>query len=146
MMCKTNMKKIETKFNDWNKEKQSLQFSKSRPVYPKPREIWFTKTGVNLGFEENGKKDFLRPVLVIKKVGNLLFTVSLTSKGKDNHKFYHKINSAIFNAQNQKNADNSYVILSQVKVMDKKRFTENMGRLSTEELINIKEKLRIILF
>jgi hypothetical protein len=43
-----------------------------------------------------------------------------------NNRFYHKFETAIFNDENTKYEDNSFCILSQVKVMDKKRFTEKM--------------------
>lgn len=135
---------FQKKFNSWNEEKQNIHFSENKIVYPKEREIWFTKTGINIGFEENGKQDFLRPVLVLKKFGNLFFTVSLTSKGKDDHYFYHKIDTATFNDQNQKNANSSYIILSQAKTMDKKRFTENMGIVSKKEFNQIKERLKAV--
>ena len=133
-------------FNHWNEEKQNLHFAKLNNVYPKNREIWYTKTGINIGCEENGKKNFLRPVLVLKKVGNLFFVASLTTKGKDNHYFYHKINAKNFNYQNKKHADTSYIILSQVRVMDKKRFTENIGFVAKKEFAHIQEKLKTILF
>lgn len=136
---------LKKSFELWNKEKQNLHFFGKKSVYPKVREIWYTKTGVNIGFEENGKKKFLRPVLVLKKFGNLFFVISLTTKGKDEHYFYYKIKTASFNAKNQKNAKNSYLILSQVKVMDRKRFTENMGTLPQKEFIQIKKRLKTVL-
>jgi hypothetical protein len=63
---------------------------------------------------------------VLKKVGNLFFVVALTTKGKINNKFYHKIQTATFNKNNQKHKDEAYCILSQVKAIDKKRFLENI--------------------
>jgi mRNA interferase MazF len=133
-------------FDRWNEEKQNLHFASKKISYPHVREIWYTKTGVNIGFEENGKKNFLRPVLILKKVGNLFFIVSLTTKGKDDYYFYHKINTAIFNNQNKKQSHNSYIILSQARVMDIKRFTEKMEFISGKEFIQIKEKLKTVLF
>ena len=100
--------------------------------------------GQNIGYEENGKDEFLRPVLVLKKVGNLFFVVALTTKGKIKNRFYHKINQ--LELHNPKYQDSSYVILSQAKVMDKKRFFENAGNVSISEFEIIKEKLRTILF
>jgi mRNA-degrading endonuclease toxin of MazEF toxin-antitoxin module len=79
----------------------------------------------------------------LKKVGNLFFTVALTSKGKENS-FYHKFNE--IELHNPKYQDSSYAILSQVKVMDKKRFFENVGTVSKSEFETIKQKLRTILF
>lgn len=132
-------------FFDWCDEKTELHSLEKPEFFVNSREIWLTKMGKNIGFEENGKGEFKRPVLVIKKVGNLFFTVALTSQGKNRHKFYHKFESAIFNENHQNHADSSYAILSQVRVMDKRRFIEKMGRISSEEFREIKQKLRATL-
>lgn len=133
-------------FDDWNKEKIKIDKNNIKEdFYINQREIWFTKMGRNIGFEENGKTDFLRPVLVLKKVGNLFLTVAMTSKGKDNNIFYYKTRKPFFNQNNQKHKDDSYIILSQIKVMDKKRFTENMGYVGKEEFLKIKEKLKALM-
>ncbi len=132
-------------FTLWGKEKQKIHAVKIQNFYVNQREIWFTKMGQNIGFEENGKSSFLRPVLVLKKVGNLFFTVALTSKGKSNNLFYHEIVEGKFNSKNLKYKNSSFAILSQVKVMDKKRFTEKMGIVSQEELENIQKKLKELL-
>lgn len=132
------------RFDEWNKEKKSIDGGDGRKFFIKPREIWFTKMGENIGFEENGKKEFTRPVLVIKKVGNLFFTVALTTKGKDN-KFYHLFREAAFASEQLENEKKSSAILSQVRVMDKKRFEEKIGTLSEDEFETIKQKLTAML-
>ena len=81
--------------------------------------------------------------IVIKKIGNMFFVIPLTSKGKQNHDFYHKFSTIIL--KNPKYKDSSYAILSQVRVMDKKRFIEHVGRISKDEFIMIKEKLKALL-
>lgn len=132
-------------FVEWGSEKQDIHFGEQQEIYPKEREIWYTKMGVNIGFEENGKDEFLRPVLILKKFGNLFFTVALTSKGKDNHYFYYKFNELDLFEKNRQYINSSYAILSQVKTIDKKRFTQNMGWVSQKEFSYIKEKLRSVL-
>ena len=131
-------------FEQWGKEKAFIHQKKSQ-AYPKEREIWFVKMGVNIGFEEDGKGAFLRPVLVLKKFGNLFFTVALTSKGKDDHYFYYKFLDLYLEEKNDKYINSSYAILSQVKTIDKKRFTQNIGKISVSEFKNIKRKLRAVL-
>lgn len=116
-----------------------------KTLFINSREIWYTKMWINIWYEENWKKEFVRPVLTIKKVWNLFFTVALTSKWKNNHKFYHKLTTAQFNKKNWKHKDSSYCILSQVKVMDKKRFTESMWYISEVEFSEIKKKLKALL-
>lgn len=132
-------------FDFWNSEKQIINKEKSKEFYINPREIWFTKMGKNIGFEEDGKKDFLRPVLVLKKVGNLFFTVALTSKGKSKNRFYHQLKKLELTEKNIKYKNSSFVILSQVKVMDKKRFTQNIGSVYKLEFLQVKEKLKALL-
>jgi mRNA-degrading endonuclease toxin of MazEF toxin-antitoxin module len=97
--------------------------------------------GQNIGFEENGKKGFKRPVLVIKKVGNLFFTVALTTQGKVNNCFYHKLTNVKFLNIQTKNTNNSYAILSQARVMDKRRFGVKIGNINKTEFETIKKKL-----
>jgi len=130
------------KFNKWNLEKQNLEKLDYEKFYVNQRDIYFTKMWINIWFEENWKNDFLRPVLVLKKIWNLFFTVALTSKWKDNNPFYYKLNSPKFNEENKKHENSSYCILSQVKVMDKKRFTDKIWYVKNDEFIVIKEKLK----
>lgn len=127
-------------FDEWNKEKQEIHNNPPKKFFVNPREIWLTKMGQNIGFEENGKENFLRPVLVLKIVGNMFFTASLTTRGKDNNRFYHKITN--IDLENPKYIDSSYLILSQVKVMDKRRFFKNIGIVEKQEFKYIKLKLR----
>lgn len=129
-------------FNLWNIEKQKIN-NKKGGVYINQREVWFTKMGQNIGFEENGKDNFLRPVLVIKKIGNLFFTVALTTKGKENNYFYYRLKD--IELENPKHINSSYLILSQVKVMGKRRFFKKVGTISNKELCIVKKKLKKII-
>lgn len=136
---------MEKDFQNWNIEKEKLEKLDYENFYVNPRDIYYTKMWVNIWFEENWKYDFLRPVLVLKKVWRLFFTVALTSKWKENHDFYHKFETAKFDEENKKHENSSYCILSQVRVMDKKRFTEKMWYIEEIEFKIIKEKLRKVL-
>ena len=68
------------KFDEWNEEKKGIHQKNAEKVFISPREIWYVKMCVNIGNETNGKKEFLRPVLVLKRVGNLIFIAPLTTK------------------------------------------------------------------
>jgi mRNA interferase MazF len=131
------------RFEEWNIEKQIIHAKTPDDLFINVREIWFVKMGQNIGYEENGKEEFLRPVLVLKKVGNMFFTVALTSRGKDNHVFYHKFND--IHLHNPRYEDSSYAILSQARVIDKRRFFEYAGNISKEEFQVLKQKLRALL-
>ena len=132
-------------FDMWNLDKKRIHNTPIENVFVNTREIWYTKMGINIWYEENGKHEFKRPVLVIKKIWTLFLVIALTSKWKDNNKFYHKFLTASFNDKNLKYKDSSYCILSQIKVMDKKRFTEYMWSVGEIEFLHIKEKLKSIL-
>lgn len=75
----------------------------------------------------------------------MFFVVALTSKGKDKNRFYHKLCDINLNERNLKYKDSSYCILSQVRVADKKRFTEIMWTVWDREFLFIKQKLRELL-
>lgn len=139
------MDKEKEVFDKWNIEKQCINNRNQDNVFIKTREIWYTKMGQNIGFEENGKNEFTRPVLVIKKVGNLFFTIALTTQGKISSPFYHKLSEIILYGNNERNINNSYAILSQARIMDKKRFEEKIGIISGTEFLIIKQKLTELL-
>lgn len=134
------------KFNKWNEIKQKLNIKEFPEFYVNQREIWYTKMGKNIGFEEDGKKEFLRPVLILKKIGNLFLTIALTSKGKENHYFYHKLINPELYKKHEKYKESSYVILSQIKVMDKRRFTQRIGTCSENDFVEIQKKLKKLIF
>lgn len=130
-------------FKKWSIEKHTLHNMKLKNFYVNERDVWFVKMGQNIGFEENGKDNFLRPVLVLKKVGNMFFVVPLTRKGKEWHMFYHKFTDIYL--ENPRYAHSSYAILSQVKTIDKRRFFKYTGNVSGKEFVHIKQKLRELL-
>ncbi len=130
-------------FKKWNIEKQAIHRDEIREFFVNNREIWFVKMVQNIGFEENGKDHFLRPVLVLKKVGNMFFTVALTSKGKERNTFYYKFSE--MHLHNPRYAGSSYAILSQVRVMDKRRFFKYAGSVSVKDFEEVKQKLRALL-
>ncbi len=133
-------------FDTWNEEKKIIHTKKQTDdFFVNPREIWFVKMGMNIGFEENGKSEFVRPVLVIKKVGMLFFTIALTTKGKEDNKFYHKFLHAVFTEKHFHNSGRSFAILSQARVFDKKRFQERIGILPSDEFEIVKQKITRIL-
>jgi len=107
-------------------------------LFVNPREVWFAHLGINVGNEEDGKgKSFQRPVLVMKKVGNMFFVVPMTTKWKEN-RFYYTLPDGYFD-------EPSRLILSQVKMVDKKRLTDKLTTIHEEDFNPIKEKLKALL-
>ena len=55
-------------FDEWNNDKKVIHKEELPEFFVNEREIWYTKLGINIGNESNGKKEFRRPVLVLRKV------------------------------------------------------------------------------
>ena len=61
-------------FERWHKQKSWIDGFKDRPPFFHEREIWFCSVGLNIGHEQDGSgKRYLRPVIVIKKLGRKTF-------------------------------------------------------------------------
>ncbi len=58
----------------WCDLKNKINFFNRKNLFFKEREVWYCYLGLNVGFEQDGKGDsFLRPVLVLRKLKNVLF-------------------------------------------------------------------------
>lgn len=117
--------------------------------YVNQREIWYCHLGANIGYEEDWKwSEYRRPVLVLKKIGILYRVAPLTSKPKENNKFYHIINSwsLEYFEEAASKVTQSWAILSQVRVLDKTRFIHKIVHINNEEFLHIKKKLKTLLF
>lgn len=135
---KLDMNDLE-KFDNWNEIKKNIHIKKQKELYVNKKEIWYIHKWVNIWFESNWKwEDFRRPVLVIKKVWSLFFVVSMTTKWKDNN-FYYKLDDSYF-------WEDSFIILSQVLIVDKNRFMDQIWEISQTDFEKIKKELKNILF
>lgn len=133
------MGKTKELFDEWNGLKKEIDEKVLENFHIRPREIWYIHMWKNIWFESNGKSQtFKRPVLVLKIIWTMLFVVSMTTKGKNN-KFYYKIPYDYF----QKD---SYVTLSQIKTIDRKRFIEKVWKISVEDFLKVKKELKEVLF
>jgi len=128
------------KFNIWNNLKQEIHFWNEKELFVNTKEVWYIYKWINIWFESNWKwDDFRRPVLVLKKVWSLFFVVSMTTKWKNDNKFYYKLDNSYFWFE-------SFLILSQVRVVDKKRFLEYLWKISNNDFKIIKKEIQNILF
>jgi mRNA interferase MazF len=122
----------------WNTIKQITEFS-SKKIYFKERDIFWTRLGENIGFEQNGKGDeFQRPVLVLKKYTNDMFLGIPLSTTKRNGSFFFQ-----FSFQNN---DISTALLVQHKLYSKKRLIKKIGMINICEFKNLKIKLYDLIF
>jgi len=131
-----NMKK-KSDFLLWHNEKYKINIRNVDDIYFKEKEVWFCRVGLNVGYEEDGKgKNFLRPVLVVKKIGkNIFIGVPLTTSDK------HKDNKYYYEFEYIEDVK-SYAILSQLKCFDSKRLDYKSGEIKLEDFLKIKEKLK----
>ena len=118
-------------FDEWNEVKKEID-EKRKSLFFSEREIVFVNMGKNIGFEEDGKgKEFLRPVLILKKFNAhqfIGFAMTSQTPNKKNEKFYYKL------------SDKSFVILSQIRTYSPKRISHSIGKISESKLAEIYEK------
>ncbi len=123
-------------FSERNIIKQQTDQSESPRFFIGTGKIWYVKLGCNIGHEIDGKgKQFLRPVLVISKIGNMFFVAPLTKWWKDDSKFYYKLKSVNYKYP-------SRVVLNHAKTIDKNRFIHTIGEISQKEFLYIKKLLK----
>ena len=125
--------------SQWHKMKIAIQLTSNQDdLYFREKEIWWASLGSNLGHEEDGKnKKFERPILILKKFNkHLILIVPLTSRVKENNKYYFK-----FNLNNRV----SSVIISQIRIISSKRLIRRIDNLSNGSFYKIKRLVRALI-
>ena len=121
-------------YDDWNNIKKKIAKSNHKPPYFKEGDIWWVSVGYNIGNEVYGKgKDFLRPVLILKKFNSYSFIgIPLSSKVKN--KPYH---SSVV-VRNQKNS----ALLFQIKTFSSLRLQHKLTDLNTRDYLKVKKLIQ----
>lgn len=120
----------------WSKRKKKTENNFSVKFFH-PREIWFARLGENIGYEQNGKGNyFLRPVIVLKKFNKDIFLAIPLSTRLKTSKYYFPVLSG-----NKK----AVAILSQIRLIDKKRLQNKVGVISENEFLKIKKAISEII-
>jgi len=115
-------------FVEWFQKKPIIDNKEDRLRF-KEREVWYIHFGTNIGFELDGKEEFLRPCLVIKKLSNeTLYVIPLTSKKK---------NGTWYFPSNVGETEGRY-IFSQMRSIDSKRLKYYVETVSKKEFSTIK--------
>lgn len=130
---------INKNFDDWNKKKGNIHRALKNKWVIK-REVWWCMLGINIGSEEDGKgEDFLRPVLIIRTYGfTSAVVVPLTTSRKEGS-FY-------FNIGKVGNTNEiSTALLSQMRLVDTKRFVEKIGKIDSKKFIETKKAIQELL-
>jgi mRNA interferase MazF len=121
-------------FDEWNNKKKITDNSKLN-LFFKEQEVWWCRTGLNIGIESNGKgTEFARPVLILKKHNMYsCLILSLTTQYKNNVSCYEI---------DKERHPGVYANLSQIKVVDSKRLISRMFFIRGDNFLKIKEEVK----
>lgn len=124
-------------FDEWNKIKKQTNAAK-RNIGFKQREIFWTRVGKNIGFEEYGKgNEFQRPVLITRKLtSNIFIGIPLASSIKNNDYFHN------FTYNSKKGLVENSAMILQIRTFDKKRLMGKIGTINKNDFNDILEKVR----
>jgi mRNA interferase MazF len=118
---------MEKDFDVWNTLKKRIHQLDAQPFYFHEREIWWCSLGLNIGEEQDGKnKLFERPVLILKKFNNKVALILPLTRGGKKSRFYIPINHPALKL-------NSFVILSQVRLVSSKRFRRYLCKITPNQ-------------
>ena len=126
---------MEDVFDVWNSiKKQTQNIIRTRHV--SAGDVVSIRLGKNIGFEQDGKgADFLRPVVVLKKYNQYVFTgIPLTTKKKEN-KYYVDIGRV--------NELENYAIISQIRMFDTRRVVYAMGHIGKDALSALRNHIQM---
>lgn len=124
-------------FNKWNIEKQNIHAQNENKLYH-AREVWWCSLGVNVGFEQDGTGvDAQRPVIIMKGFSKqVCLIIPLTTSKKVN--LYHFALGKI-------NGRDSFVILSQIRLIDTKRLINKVGVIEKSMFEEIRKATKDLL-
>ncbi len=118
----------------WKILNNGLFWNKLLIDYPKQRQVWYVHLWVNVWFEQDGKgNDYKRPVIILKVVWSMYVILPMTTTWKDSA-YYFSLPYHYFNKP-------SWILLSQIRVIDRKRFIEKIWYISQDDFSLVKQKL-----
>lgn len=129
---------MQENFDIWNKQKKIIDIYEFKDFNIHVREIWWCSLGVNIGSEQNGVGEYFeRPVLVLRRLSATTFLVLPLSTKEKIEDFQYKIivNNII-----------GYVLLDQIRVIDKRRFMRMVEYLNKEDFENTLQKFIGLLY
>jgi mRNA interferase MazF len=119
-------------FSIWNEKKTKIENTEKIRVFFHEREVWWCSMGLNVGYEQDGKGDeFARPVLIFVKFNNdICWALPLSTEIKTS-KFYASVNL--------NDGMPRVAILSQLRLIDKKRLINKIDFISTANYMEIQK-------
>ncbi len=148
------MKKTKEVFDNWNKQKQFIEFFKKKNKSVEIWEIWMTKVWVNIWSEISKDWEFSRPVLIILNYlwWDLIGIIPFTTQYNDN---YDKYLLLFENYKDYWLNKKSYLVLNQFKIISIKRLERKINakyyknkripRVNKKQINFIKEKLKEVI-
>lgn len=120
-------------FTRWFKEKVALENKENYDAVFREREIWWASVGINIGDEEDGKNEYSeRPVVIFKKFSKRsAWILPMTTKSNEGI-YYHKLTHDGFE---------SFVILSQLRLVSSKRLRRKIRKISPKQFSEIQSKI-----
>ncbi|NQV00924.1 MAG: type II toxin-antitoxin system PemK/MazF family toxin [Parcubacteria group bacterium] len=115
---------IKKDFDSWNTQKKTIHnFGENK--YYHPRDIWWCNLGANIGFEQDGTGvGHQRPVFILKELSrNTCLVIPLTVSTSQ-----HPMRIFLGTVNNKK----ASAIISQMRVVDTKRFINKIGIIDKE--------------
>src|SRR3989338_3895149 len=114
-------------FDRWNIKKKSLHAAGKEPFFHE-REIWWCALGVNIGFEQDGSgEEYRRPVVVIKGLSKQTSLIVPLTASLNQHPLRIRVGLV--------DGKEASAILSQIRVIDTKRFVRKIGTLKKQTFI-----------
>jgi mRNA-degrading endonuclease toxin of MazEF toxin-antitoxin module len=119
-------------FDAWNSKKKDIE--KKRPGFYAVRKLWWCELGLNVGTEQDGGENFLRPVLVLRGFGISTCLVAPITTSERTHPLRVPIKMP--------NGTTAKVNVSQLRVVDTRRFIKNIGMLDIPTFRKIRKAAR----
>jgi mRNA-degrading endonuclease toxin of MazEF toxin-antitoxin module len=128
---------MEKDFCGWHAKESHLNNTQKTHFF-REREVWFCHLGTNIGHEQDGVgKDFLRPVLVLRKFSPfMLWAVPLTKTPRESQYYFHF---------SFRSGTESFAVLSQIRFIDANRLSYRAGEMKKSDFLALKQKLKALL-
>lgn len=123
-------------FDAWFKQKKNINEAPGK-LYSK-RDIWWCSLGANVGFEQDGTGTlYERPVVVLRGFSrSVCLVIPLTTSTKENK--YHI-------ALGEVDGKPAAAIISQIRLVDTKRFIDKIGMLNKSKFEEVKNAVKSLL-
>ncbi|MFZ1019402.1 MAG: type II toxin-antitoxin system PemK/MazF family toxin [Minisyncoccia bacterium] len=123
---------MQKNFDKWNNKKKEINNQDSFDLFFHEREIWWCSLGLNIGYEQDGSEDnYRRPVLILKGLSlQICLVIPLTSSIH-----IHSLRPSIGIVDGK----NAKALISQIRVIDKKRLVSKIGYLDQETFDKIRK-------